>query len=126
MNGETYTLNGSQTCSGNDVTFEYSCADLYTGAGGLMYKVEDSYPYGDPVGGYYVGATVYHPTCGSVAVTRVAPITSNCASGVPNSGDITFSGDGGSWGTITFTGCDGYTITHDDGAGNAGTVDGTC
>lgn len=125
MNGETYTLSGTETCTGNNATFEYSCADLYTGADGQTYQIADSSYYGDPQNGYYFDATFYHPSYGAVEISTTSSITFNCGNRIPDSGSISFIGTGGSSGTVTFNDCTSYTVTYNDGAGNTGTIDGT-
>jgi len=125
INGETHTLNGTETCTGNDKTFEYSCADLYTGTDGNTYQLSDSSYYGNTSSGYYVNATFYHPTHGSVEISTTHAITFNCDGAMPDSGTISYTGTGGSSGAVTFNNCTSYTITYNDGAGNAGTINGT-
>jgi hypothetical protein len=121
FNGETYTLNGTEKCTGNYATSEYSCSDLYNGADGKTYQVSNSDYYGDSVNGYYITATFYHPTYGYVNITTSSPILFNCTNGYPSAGTVNFSGAGGSSGTITFhSDCSGY-----DGTYNTGTETGT-
>ncbi|KPJ91240.1 MAG: hypothetical protein AMJ55_12180 [Gammaproteobacteria bacterium SG8_15] len=122
MNGETHTLSGTETCSGNYATGDVSCSELFNDANGNTYKVSDAYYYGDNVNGYYFSATFYHPTFGSVELTTSSGITF-CASGLPGSGVISFVGTNGSFGTITFTSCTSYTVTYNDGV-NSGSIDG--
>jgi hypothetical protein len=125
MNGQTYTMNGTERCTGNNVTFEESCADLYTGADGNTYQVEDAFYYGNDSTGYYIDATFYHPTYGSVVISTDSPVFFNCGNGTPGSGILSLQGDGGSSATVTFNDCMSYTVTFDDGAGNTGTINGT-
>jgi len=48
-----------------------------------------------------------------------------CSSGNPGSGEISFTGSGGTWGTITFDSCIAYTITYGNSDGVIDTILGT-
>lgn len=124
LNGETYTFSGTQSCTFNTDTWEETCADIYTGADGEVYQIADATVTGDSTNGYYVNATFYHPEFGSIEITTTNPVTI-CTIGHPGSGTISFTGSGGSSGSVTFTDCDNYTVAYDDGAGNASSFSGT-
>jgi len=123
INGETHSLNGTEICTGNNVTYASTCADLYTGSDGNTYQLSEPYYYGNSDSGYYMDATFYHPTHGSVEISTTNPVTFNCGNGMPSSGTISYRGTGGSSGSVTFNDCASYTISYNDGAGNTGTID---
>ncbi|MCI0505579.1 MAG: HtaA domain-containing protein [Gammaproteobacteria bacterium] len=112
MDGQTHTLNLTMTCD------DISCTYLsdYVGDDGSIYRVENFNVSGDDVSGYTVSATFYHPTYGSVDITTTSPILFNCSPNPqPGSGSLSFTGSGGTSGSITFDSCAGYTYCYDDG-----------
>lgn len=125
VSGETYTISGTQRCTFNTDTWEETCADLYTGADGKVYQIEDASVLGDNTGGYYISATVYHPTFGSVEISTYNDPITICPNGHPGSGTISFTGSNGSYGSINFTDCNNYTVSYNDGAGGASSISGT-
>jgi hypothetical protein len=120
VNGQTYTLNGTETCSLN---YPYDCtmSQDYVSNDGSTYRVSDVDVSGDSTSGYYVNAKFYHPNYGYVTITTTSPVLFNCSNGYPSSGTVNFAGAGSSSGTITFrSDCSGY-----DGTYNTGTETGT-
>lgn len=119
IHGETYTYNGTTTCSS---VSPYDCTNsmTYTGSNGPTYKMEDVDISGDNVSGYDVNATFYNPTYGSVTVSATG-ITFGCSNGYPNEGTITITGTSGSTATITFrSDCTGFDGSWADGKGGTG------
>ncbi len=127
INGQTQTLNGTETCVYTNSTGLESCTSTedFVGGDGLTYQIQDVNVSGDATSGYSVGVTVYHPTYGYVTVTTIVPITFNCPNGKPGVGEISFAGSGGSFGTITFDNCTTYTVSYDDGSGTVNSIPGT-
>ena len=113
--GESVTVNSSFACDTSGVTTCTAFA-LYEGADGGVYKIEDYTVSGDNGTGYQVEAVFYHPTYGRFDITTPVALTfNNCTYGNPNSGTISLSGANGSSATITFTSCDTYDGTWNDG-----------
>lgn len=117
------TINMTVSC---DTSF-FSCsisAD-FTGSDGKVYRIADMSVSGFGTGpySYSIEATFYHPDHGSVTLAG-SGLTYNCSNGYPSAGTINITGSGGSSASITFTSCDGYTGTWDDGV-SSGSFSGT-
>ncbi|MDJ0834765.1 MAG: hypothetical protein QNJ69_14680 [Gammaproteobacteria bacterium] len=105
--GETYTLNATATC---DANFICTIVSDFAGPDGRVYRIENFSVFATGSNSYNVTATVYDPDNGYVSIT--ANVTyGDCAGGVPVSGSITFTGSGGSFGTVTFNDCASFTVT---------------
>ena len=111
--GETFTFSGTEVCS---TVSPYDCSTLYVGGDGNTYMASGVNVYGDDTSGYYVSATFFHPTYGSIDVSTSVPVTF-CGTGRPNGGTINFTGAGGTYGSITFrSDCSGYDGSYYDGS----------
>lgn len=117
--GESYTINSSVTCSLDANGFVTSCSisSTYTGSDGLIYRVDDFTVSGSPTSGFDVDATFYHPTYGSVTINTTVPVMFECTGPQPSAGSITYTGSGGTSGSITFDSCSSYTYCFDLGSG---------
>jgi hypothetical protein len=115
FDGTTETINATLNC---DSTFS-SCSfsSDYAGSDGKTYRVADFSVGGDDTSGYTVSATFFHPDHGSLSIETTSPMTFGCSNGLPDGGTISFTGDGGTSGTITFrSDCTGYDGTYFDGS----------
>lgn len=124
--GESYTINSSMSCSLDEFGLPITCttSSVYEGTDGLTYRIDDFVVVGNPTSGFYVDATFYHPTYGSVTVATTSPIMLECTGPQPSSGAISFTGDAGTSGSISFDSCTSYTYCFDLGSGpscNSGT-----
>ncbi len=113
-------MNYTESCSWDDGGYfnNMTCSETnyYTGSGGEVYQVQDADVYGSNDSGWYVSATVYHPTYGYVDVTATG-LTFDCANGHPDSGSIEAYGSGGTSISVNFTDCDNYSGSYNDGSG---------
>ena len=115
--GEAYTINSSINCGLDGSGFITTCtiSSSFKGTDGLTYRIDNFTVSGDPTFGFNVDATFYHPTHGSVTVTTTSPILLNCTGPQPSSGSISYTGSGGTSGSITFDSCTAYTYCYDTG-----------
>lgn len=109
--GDTYTFNASTTCD----AFGSNCTVDFEGSDGTTYRTGNMSVSGSDVSGYSVSGTFYHPTYGSVTLSTTTPMSFNCTGPQPDTGELAFSGDGGTSGSILFQGCSGYTFCYSDG-----------
>ncbi len=121
-NGVTDTINMTVTCG--TVTPGCTFTALYEGADSKVYQVANLVVTGSGTGPYTVSATFYHPDHGSMNIAGTA-IYYTCPDGSPSDGAINVTGTGGSFATLTITGCGTYSGNWDDGAGNTGMFTGT-
>ena len=107
--GETTTINMVVDCD-SDGNCTY--VSDFDGLDGRTYRVEGATVSTTNGYTYTVSATVYDPDYGSITIS--ANITyGSCAAGVPESGSITYTGSGGSSGSVVYNGCDSFTVTVD-------------
>ncbi len=120
QNGETTTLNLTVECNSQGCSFtsDFKAAD------GSVHRTADFFIYGDPVGGYNGDMTFYHSVYGSVTVT-ISNVTYGSCGNFPTGGTISYTGTGGSSGSISFVSDCTYSGTYDDGAGNSGVFSGS-
>ena len=118
FDGDISTINASISCSGiNAGTISCSYNLDFTGSDGRHYIVGSITVSGDPYTGLTVSATVTDPNHGVFSMNTTTPVTFNCATPnehIPDSGSITFTGTGGSTGSVTYNNCTSYTVTFND------------
>lgn len=124
--GESFTINSSASCNLDTLGFVTTCSisSSYTGSDGLVYRIDNFSVNGDPTFGFDIDATFYHPTHGSVTVTTTSSIMLECTGTQPSSGSISYTGAGGTSGSVAFDSCTNYTYCYDLGGGpvcNTGT-----
>ncbi len=105
--GETYNLNTTIEC---DASYNCSYLSDFSGLDGRTYRVDVDSVYSTGSSSYSINATVYDPDYGYVVIN--ADVTyGSCTGGVPSSGSITYTGSGGSTGSVEFNSCDSFTVT---------------
>lgn len=109
-NGYSESFSGSLSCT--TTASSYDCDYSTTVASGsVSYSVSNTSLTGDATSGYSASYTMTSSTYGTITVTTTSPITFNCTNGYPDSGEISFTGENGSSGSLTFDNCSSYTIT---------------
>ncbi len=105
--GETTTFNMNVSC---DSTYQCTYQSDFKGLDGRIYRVEGASVSTTDGYTYNVSATVYDPDFGSITID--ANVTyGSCSTGVPQSGSITYTGSGGSSGSVVYNDCDSFTVT---------------
>ena len=106
------TINGEATCrlTGTDFFCEFD--SKAPGIDGRVYEVSSISVAFDPANGYSVGCLVDDPDHGDIIVSTNIPVRL-CSNGQPSSGEIVITDGGGKTATITFAGCDSYSVTFD-------------
>lgn len=126
--GLSETVNMTVSCDTDPMTsFFINCsisAD-FTGSDGKVYRIADMSVSGFGTGPYYISATFYHPDYGYVILSTIGGLYYECSNGYPSAGTISIAGSGTSSASITFTSCDGYTGTWNDGNASSGSFSGT-
>ncbi len=106
--GESFTFDGSIAC---DSTGEICSVSLdFVGLDGRVYRVQNVTISSTGVDSYDITATVYDPDYGYVSISGNVSF-SDCASGVPSAGTITFSGAAGSEASISYIDCENFSVT---------------
>ena len=114
IDGAVYTINASVACDSTGS----SCAVDFVGSDGKTYRIVDLNVGGNDTSGYSVSGTFYHPDYGSVSMTTTTPITYGCAPlPQPDTGEMSFVGQGATSGRIIFQGCSTYSYCYDEGDG---------
>lgn len=118
-NGLSETINMTVACTSTLCSIS---AD-FEGSDGKTYRIADLTVTGTNTGPYSISATFYHPDYGYATIVGTG-IVYACPNGYPSAGTINISGASGSTASITFTSCDGYSGTWNNGT-TSGTFDGT-
>ena len=110
---EDTILNFEASCDTNNTTLETSCAfpDV-VGYDGRVYDFSEVSFSGDEISGYTVTATIVDPDHGSFSIATTAPILFTCPNGLPELGALQFTDGADVLVTVTFDGCDGYTVSY--------------
>lgn len=114
--GESVDLNGSLTI--NIVGFAQSevVYDVDFRTGGEVFRLENFAVLIDasmaPVSITFAGR-VYHPDHGFVTISTNSPVRISLSTGIPHSGELLFTGGGGSTATVTFDSISMFTIEVD-------------
>lgn len=109
--GESITVNMTFSCG----TSGCSISTDFVGTDGSIYRIADLDIWGFGTGPFDIDATFYHPDHGSVIISGTG-IEYNCInSSYPSTGSITITGAGGSYATISFDSCIGYSGSWFDG-----------
>lgn len=109
--GEVFVLNGTFSydyCGGTSpcaVTF----SEVYVGADGETYRVDDLNVRKIGTSSYTVSGKIYDPDYGYFTITTAQNLT-YCADGWPMSGEISISANGQT-ATVEFSGCNPTTVT---------------
>lgn len=121
INGEmVVNFNAEMSCTWNEADYSnYVCtsATYYTGTDGKVYKVADSYAYGDDFYGWNAEATVYHPDYGYVTIVA-SNLKFECSNGSPSAGNIVIRGSDSASTSIEIIGCNSYSVTHTSNEGS--------
>ena len=115
------TINMTIDCS--DMLTCTLASDYVGNDGTTIYRVADIDFTGNETTGFNGTAKFYHPGHGSVTITATGVTFGNCGS-FPDGGSVSATGTPGS-AQIDFNGDCTYSIAYDDGAGNAGIIDGS-
>jgi hypothetical protein len=114
------TINMTVDCSNQSAC---TIVSDYVGDDGSTYRIADISFSGDATNGFYGSAKFYHPDHGSVSISAVGVTYGSC--GVfPDGGSVTASGTTGTAEIIFNNDCT-YIINYDDGAGDAGVINGS-
>jgi hypothetical protein len=118
---EAISINMTVSC---DTSFtSCSISADFEGTDGKVYRVANLTVSGTGTGPYTINATFYHPDYGYATIASTG-ITYTCSNGYPSAGTINITGASGSSANISFTSCDGYSGTWNNGT-TSGTFDGT-
>ena len=111
--GDDTILNFEASCDTNNTTLETSCAfpDV-AGFDGRVYNFSDVTVSGDAFSGYTVTASIVDPDHGSFTIATTAPILFTCPNGQPISGALQFTDGADVLVTVTFSDCEGYTVSY--------------
>jgi hypothetical protein len=119
IGGEDTILDFEAVCDTNNLSGATSCAfpDV-VGYDGRVYDFSEVSVSGDEFSGYTVTATIVDPDHGSFSIATTAPILFTCPNGLPELGALQFTDGADVLVTVTFDGCDGYTVSY------GGTIEG--
>jgi hypothetical protein len=113
-NGDIYELTGSDiTCDARKVDATSCTYAADWTENGEAYRVEDALLSGNLTRGFRVSGKVYDTQNGYVEVQTSRDLTFNCPQSNPGSGALSFSGAGGSSGSVSFDSCIGFTVIVD-------------
>jgi hypothetical protein len=112
IGGEDTILNFESSCD-THISGATSCTfpDV-VGFDGRVYNFSDVTVIEDLSGGYLVTATIVDPDHGSFSIVTTAPILFTCPNGHPLSGALQFTDGADVLVAVTFSDCDGYTVSY--------------
>jgi len=112
--GQTQSFDMTAVCKTNTETYDTSCSyeSDALGIDGRTYSVSNVSVSGNSYNGYSVSATVVDPDHGTLSITTNSPVTFNCLTGQPDSGEIQFTDGDGNSVTVTYTSCTSYTVAY--------------
>jgi len=114
------TINMTVDCSNQSTC---TIVSDYVGNDGSIYRISDISFTGDATTGFNGSATFFHPGYGSVSITASSVTYGSCGN-FPDGGSIMASGTTGTAQIVFNSNCT-YTIDYDDGAGDAGVINGS-
>ncbi len=116
---QSQTVSGTISCTTSGCNYDglniggasLSNSD-FSGDDGRQYRFQgDVTVSGDDTNGWNVNATVVDPDHGAITITAENITFASCASGVPNGGTITVTGNGQT-ATVTFSGCSSFSVNY--------------
>lgn len=107
--GETQIIDMTVSCGGGPLVC--TLFSDYFGVDGRVYRVVITVVTNTAGTSFDVDATVYDPDHGYVTIDASVNYN-NCPGGVPETGNITITGDAATTASVVFNDCDGFTVTH--------------
>lgn len=106
--GETQIIDMTVSCGGGPLVC--TLFSDYVGVDGRVYRVVITVVTNTAGTSFDVDATVYDPDHGYVTIDASVNYN-NCPGGVPETGNITITGDAATTASVVFNDCDGFTVT---------------
>lgn len=110
------TVRGSQDCTFNADVIECRWSQTFASSRGGTIRIEGMVVEGNEIEGFTVNGRVFDAERGFVDVTTTAPLTFGCPDGSPDGGGFTFSDGDGNSVTVSFSGCETFTVTFNGSA----------